>query len=99
MALHDRARDLRAAILPGDLVGMRQLQRAVRSLFLYEHQLTAKTRRWARTLLWQRDKRMPLPAFLDRVRWTKCRCWTCQPGAWTAPAAAAADSVALLQTA
>src|SRR5262249_6813423 len=62
MALHDRARDLRAAVLPGDRVGMRQVRQAVRSLFLYEHQLTTKTRRRARTDLWQRDWSGPLPA-------------------------------------
>src|SRR5215470_16579757 len=49
LALHDCARQLRAALQPWDGVGTRQAQRAIRSLFLYEHQLTPKARRQART--------------------------------------------------
>jgi hypothetical protein len=83
VALHDCASEQRAGLRSGDVVGARQVARAVRSLFLYEHQLTAKTRRRARTILWQRDRRGPLPAFVERARWAACRCPRCQPALWT----------------
>lgn len=86
IALHDRATSLRATLIPGDGVAARQVQRAVHSLFLYEHQLTAKTRRRARTILWQREERSPMPPFVDRIRWAKCRCQECQPASWAAAA-------------
>ena len=79
LALHDRARMLRATLLPGDGVDERQALRAIRSLFLYEHQLAAKTRRQARTALWRRERAEPLPAFAERARWSRCRCPQCQP--------------------
>jgi hypothetical protein len=79
IALHDRARELRSALRPGDGVGDRQVQRAIRSLFLYEHQLTPKTRRQARTALWRRERVEALPAFSERARWARCRCTQCQP--------------------
>ncbi len=79
IALHDQARSLRAALRSGDGVGARQVQRAIRSLFLYEHQLTPTTRRQARTVLWQRDGDARLPPFVERARWTRCRCVQCQP--------------------
>jgi len=85
-ALHDRARDLRAALRPGDVVGERQARRAVRSLFLYEHQLTPRARRRARTLLWARDRPGEAPPFAERVRWARCRCAGC-----TRPQGAAAS--------
>jgi hypothetical protein len=77
-ALYDRARDLRAALCPWDGVARRQAQRAARSLFLYEHQLTPKTRRQARTSLWRRDRAEELPAFAERASWARCRCPACQ---------------------
>ena len=79
LGLHDRACQLRAALPPGDGVGARQAYRATRSLFLYEHQLTAKARRQARTSLWRRECTEPLPAFAERARWSRCRCPQCQP--------------------
>src|SRR5262249_27847096 len=79
VALHDRARDLRAALRPGDLVDERQVRRAIRSLFLYEHQLTPKTRRQARTCLWHRERpNHPLASFVARIGWSRCRCARCQ---------------------
>jgi hypothetical protein len=78
VALYDRVRDLQAALRPGDGVGERQVQRAIRSLFLYEHQLLPTTRRQARTFLWRRDRAEGLPAFAERARWTHCRCSQCQ---------------------
>ena len=81
LALHDRARELRAALRPGDSVGERQVQRAIRSLFLYEHVITPKTRWQARCRLWERDRLERLPAFVEQVRWTQCRCTRCQPEA------------------
>jgi hypothetical protein len=88
VALHDRARALKSSMKASDdIVAAHQVQRAVSSLFLYEHQLTAKTRRRARTALWQRDQRCPLPAFAERARWAACRCPRCQPSIWTVPAA------------
>ncbi len=79
VALHDRARALRAALRRGDGVGACQVQRAIRSLFLYEHQLTSRTRRQARTTLWRRECADGLPAFAERARWSRCRCTGCQP--------------------
>jgi hypothetical protein len=82
LALHDRARELRAVVRPGDSVGERQqVQRAIRSLFLYEHVITPKTRWQARCRLWERDRLENLPAFVEQLRWTQCRCARCQPGA------------------
>lgn len=88
VALHDRARALQSSIKADDIVAAHQVQRAVRSLFLYEHQLTTKTRRRARTVLWQRDQRSQLPAFAERARWGTCRCPRCQPSMWIVPVAA-----------
>jgi hypothetical protein len=68
LALHDRAHDLRAALRPDDGVGERQARRAIRSVLLYEHQLTATTRRKARETLWQRDRAQLLPDFATRAR-------------------------------
>jgi hypothetical protein len=79
IALHDRARELRTNLRPGDGVGEQQVRRAIRSLFLYEHQLTPKTRRQARTALWRRERAEALPAFAERARWARCRCMRCHP--------------------
>jgi hypothetical protein len=81
LALHDRARELRAALRPGDSVGERHVQRAIRSQFLYEHVITPKTRWQARSRLWERDHLEKLPAFVEQLRWTQCRCARCQPEA------------------
>lgn len=78
VALHDCARDLRAALQPGDCVGERQVQRAIRSLFLYEHIITPKTRWQARVRLWERDRLKSLPSFVEQRRWTQCHCRRCQ---------------------
>jgi hypothetical protein len=78
LALHDCACDVRAALRLGDRVGERQVQRAIRSLFLYEHVITPKTRWQARTRLWERDRSGCLPSFVEQIRWTRCRCWRCQ---------------------
>ena len=86
VALYDRARALRLRMNADDIVAAHQVQRAVRSLFLYEHQLTPKTRRRARTVVWQRDQRSPLPAFAELARWARCRCAHCQPTLWTVSA-------------
>lgn len=67
LALHDRAGELRAALRPGDGVGERQALRAIRSLFLYEHQLLPATRRQARAAVWRRDRAEPA-ARLRRAR-------------------------------
>jgi hypothetical protein len=81
LALHDRAVALRAALRPGDIVGERQVRRALRSVLLYEHQLSGQTRRQARTDLWRRDRSdEPLPPFVERVRWARCRCGQCSAG-------------------
>ena len=78
LALHDCARDQRAALRAGDSVGERQVRRAIRSLFLYEHVITPKTRWQARTRLWERDQSECLPSFVEQVEWTRCRCSRCQ---------------------
>ncbi len=78
LALYDRAVALRAALQPGDVVGQRQVRRALRSVELYEHQLSGLTRRQTRTQLWLRDRSdEPLPPFVERVRWVRCRCGQC----------------------
>jgi hypothetical protein len=78
LGLHDRAVALRAALQPGDIVGERQVRRALRSVLLYEHQLSGQTRRQTRTELWRRDRsEEPLPPFVERVRWARCRCGQC----------------------
>jgi hypothetical protein len=78
LALYDRAVALRAAWQPGDIVGERQVRRALRSVQLYEHQLSGQTRRQARTDLWRRDRSdEELPPFVKRVRWARCRCGQC----------------------
>lgn len=78
LALHDRAKELGKVLRPGDDVRGRQGRRAVCSLFLYEHQLTAATRRKAREALWRRDRTDTLPDFATRARWSRCRCGRCQ---------------------
>jgi hypothetical protein len=80
VALHDRACDLRVELRPGDSVGERQVQRAIRSLLLYEHVVTPKTRWQARVRLWERDRLESLPPFVEQRRWTQCHCWRCQAG-------------------
>ena len=81
IALHDRAVALRAVLQPGDIVGERQVRRALRSVLLYEHQLSGQTRRQARTDLWRRDRSdKPLPPFVERVRWARCGCAQCSSG-------------------
>jgi hypothetical protein len=101
VALYDRARDLQRDLAPGDGVRARQAQRALRSLILYEHQLTPTTRRQARTVLWQRERAGELPGFAVRVRWTRCHCAQCQPRVASAlplpPAATAPVACALLR--
>jgi hypothetical protein len=78
IGLHDRACEMYAALRPGDSVGERQVQRVIRSLFLYEHLITPKTRWQARVRLWERDKSEQLPPFVEQRRWTQCRCSRCQ---------------------
>jgi hypothetical protein len=73
------------------------VQRAIRSLFLYEHQLTPKGRRQARTFLWRRDRVEGLPAFAGRTRWARCRCPQCQPLVQTAATARGARRRAALE--
>jgi hypothetical protein len=81
LALHDRAMALRAALQPGDIVGERQVRRALRSVQRYEHQVSALTRRQARTELWRRDRsEESLPPFVERVRWARCHCGQCSSG-------------------
>ena len=78
LALHDRAVELRAALRPGDVVAERTVRRALRSVLLYEHQITPKTRRQARTELWRRAHNGPLPSFAVRSQWARCHCAHCQ---------------------
>ena len=93
IALYDRASTLRATRRPGDGVATRQAQRAIRSLFLYEHQLAPKTRRQARTALWRRDRDQALPSFGERTRWARCRCSHCLPTTTTTHAPTLADAL------
>jgi len=85
LALHDRAVELRAALRPGDVVAERTVRRALRSVLLYEHQITPTTRRQARTELWRRAHDGPLPPFAVRSRWARCHCAHCQTSDTSAP--------------
>jgi len=57
--------------------------RAVRSVFLYEHQMAPGTRRRAREVLWRRSFALPLPSLRERALWERCRCSRCGPRAAT----------------
>jgi hypothetical protein len=76
--LYDHAIELRARLCPGDIVQTRNVRRALRSVLLYEHQITPKARRLARLALWSRSHSGPLPPFAVRVRWGQCQCARCQ---------------------
>jgi hypothetical protein len=50
--LHDHAAELCAQLRPGDITQTKIVRRALRSVLLYEHQITPKARRLARLALW-----------------------------------------------
>jgi hypothetical protein len=75
--LHDHAVKLRTQLHPGDIVQTKIVRRALRSVLLYEHQITPKARRLARLALWSRTHAGPLPLFCVRVRWGQCQCARC----------------------
>jgi len=79
--LHDHAVELRAQLRPGDITQTKIVRRALRSVLLYEHQITPKARRLARLALWSRTHSGPLPPFSVRVRWGQCQCAHCQASA------------------
>jgi hypothetical protein len=79
--LHDHAVKLRAQLHAGDVVQTTIVRRALRSVLLYEHQITPKARRLARLTLWSRTHIGPLPPFSFRVRWGQCQCARCQAAA------------------
>jgi hypothetical protein len=76
--LHDHAVELRAQLHPDDIVQTKNVRRALRSVLLYEHQITPKARRLTRLALWSRTHTGPLPPFSVRVRWGHCQCPRCQ---------------------
>jgi hypothetical protein len=76
--LHDHAVEVRAQLRPGDIVQTKVVRRALRSVLLYEHEITPKARRLARIALWSRTHNGPLPPFSVRVRWGQCQCARCQ---------------------
>jgi hypothetical protein len=78
LGLHDHAVALRAQLPPGDIVQTTNVRRALRSVLLYEHQITPKARRLARLALCSRTHSGPLPPFSVRVRWGQCQCARCQ---------------------
>jgi hypothetical protein len=78
LELHDHAVKVRAQLSPGDIVQAKNVRRALRSVLLYEHQITPKARRLARLALWSRTYTGPLPPFSVRVRWGQCQCARCQ---------------------
>jgi hypothetical protein len=78
LELHDHAVELRAQLRPADIVKTKNVRRALRSVLLYEHQITPKARRLARLALWSRTHSGPLPPFSVRVRWGQCQCARCQ---------------------
>jgi hypothetical protein len=58
--LQDHAVELRAQLRPGDIVQTKNVRRTLRSVLLYEHQITPKARRLARLALWSRTHSGPL---------------------------------------
>lgn len=107
VALLDRAEELQREADPEHPCAQRQVRRAIDSLFLYEHQLTPKTRRRAREYVWHRDRADdPLPAISAhgpqdrpalcrcprcRSEWERCRCPTCRAARCARRAEAAAQ--------
>jgi hypothetical protein len=76
--LLDRAESLMRDADPNDPFAQRTAARAITSLFLYEHQMTARARRRAREEVWRRDRpNEPLPQVSVRQEWEVCRCRTC----------------------
>lgn len=76
IALLDAAEFLMESAHPRDPVAMRRVERAIDSLFTFEHTLDEAQRVLARTLLWQRD-RGDLPSPERMATWGRCRCRHC----------------------
>jgi hypothetical protein len=79
--LYDRANYLRDTLDLRQPHLRHQAQRAMASLFLYEHQLTARARRQARLALWDREHPTTAPPLHPTLllAWSRCRCARCQP--------------------
>jgi len=69
------------AVNPLHPVLERTARRALRSVLLYEHQITPRARRQARQTLWRRQHTGPLPALEVLPKWERCQCPQCQQ-AW-----------------
>lgn len=99
LGLVDHAQALQAqapAAQPLHPVLEHQARRALRSVLLYEHQITPRARRQARQALWRRQHTGPLPPLEVLLTWERCQCLPCQraravmPGVEPAPALVAA---------
>ena len=95
LGLVDHAQALQAQALaasPLHPVLERTARRALRSVLLYEHQITPRARRQARQTLWRRQHTGPLPPIEVLLKWEQCHCLPCQqawamtPGAGSSPA-------------
>jgi hypothetical protein len=81
LGLVDRAQALQAQALaanPLHPVLERTARRALRSVLLYEHQITPRARRQARQTLWRRQHTGPLPSLEVLLRWEQCQCLPCR---------------------
>jgi hypothetical protein len=98
LGLVDHAQALQAQALaatPVHPVLERTARRALRSVLLYEHQITPRARRQARQALWRRQHTGSLPSLEVLLKWEQCQCLPCQqaralvPDSELAPALAA----------
>ncbi len=90
LGLVDHAQALQARALassPLHPVLERQARRALRSVLLYEHEITPRTRRQARQALWRRQHTGPLPPLEVILTWEKCQCLPCQHARTMTPGA------------
>jgi hypothetical protein len=97
LGLVDRAQALQAQALdanPLHPVLERTARRALRSVLLYEHQITPRARRQARQTLWRRQHTGPLPPLEVLLKWERCQCLPCQQARALAPEGEATSALA-----
>jgi hypothetical protein len=97
LGLVDHAQALQAEALAPKLlhpVLEQQARRALRSVLLYEHQITPRARRQARQSLWRRQDTGPLPPLEVLLKWERCQCLPCQQARAMTPIVASALALA-----
>ena len=102
LGLVDHAQVLQAQALaakPMHPVLERTTRRALRSVLLYEHQITSRARHQARQALWRWQHTGPLPPLEVLLTWGQCRCATCQQERAATPMAETALAAVAEQTA